>query len=238
MPELQHISNFLMDIHDECATLRDMKLSFWQVEIPYHARVFYRFEDNDHRVFEMCRLPMGHVCSPELMQILCSVLAGDPSYCNEEHSLHVPNRRVWIDNIRLSGMAAEMRQAAVWLDKNARALGVSWNAEESRTAVSEYDFLGGVWNHKTQQIEVSSKHRQTFAKGQNASICFHRLEALVGRLVYFSGMLQILTGRYYWVMKWFRRKANAFNRKQITDSELFRIPTAILYSMRTWIKEC
>jgi hypothetical protein len=112
LPDLEHVSAFLPDIKHPAATLRDMRLSFWQVEIPIWARAMYRFRDTDGTLYEMLRLPMGHTVSPEIMQTLASVLAGDPEYCAEEYSLAVPARTVWIDNIRLCGGHKEMQEAA------------------------------------------------------------------------------------------------------------------------------
>ena len=60
---------------------RDLKCSFFQVELPPEARAFYRFLYHD-RVYELNRMPMGHVCAPEIQHSITSVLAGDTSYCN------------------------------------------------------------------------------------------------------------------------------------------------------------
>jgi hypothetical protein len=157
MEDLKHISAFLQDLAFESATLRDLVLSFFEIEIPLHARALYRFYDSAGSLYEMLRLPMGHVCSPELMQMVCGVLSGDPRWCKPEFSLQVESRVVWIDNIRLCGSRADMLAAGAWLDKTAASVKAQYKAEESRTAVSEYDFLGGAWNHGKSQIKLSQK---------------------------------------------------------------------------------
>ena len=237
LPDLQHISNFLPDIHHEAATLRDMRLSFWQVPIPEAARPLFRFCDTDGRLMEMQVLPMGHTASPELMQILASVLSGHPRYCNPEHSFDCPSRRVLIDNIRLCGSLPQMREAANWLDATASALHVTWNADEMRDAARRYDFLGGDWDHTDGTIRISAKHKERF-KGVPSSLSFTDAETLVGRLVHFSGMLQLITGRYYWAMKWFRRQANLFNRGLIDSCEQLILSQSVRANLHAWMQDC
>ena len=61
------------------ALKRDLKCSFFQVQLPPNARSYYRFAYQD-RVYELNRMPMGHVCAPEIQQTITSVLAGDVAY--------------------------------------------------------------------------------------------------------------------------------------------------------------
>jgi hypothetical protein len=238
LPGLQHISNFLLDIHAESATLRDLKLGFWQVEIPVDARSLYRFKDTDGRTFEMNRLPMGLCVSPEIMQTLTSVLAGDPEYCKPEYSLQVPFRRVWVDNIRLAGSTQEMHEAASWMDNVAVELGVTWNSKEALTAVESYEFLGGAWDHCKKTIAAARRHRNSFRESLESTITFRELEQLIGRLVHFSGMLHLVTAKYYWAMKWFRRKANAVANGNLRVEQLLDIPGSVHRNLVLWRNDC
>ena len=51
----------------ECASGRDFRTGFYQVEIPLDARKYFRFKTDDGHWYELTRLPMGYSCAPEIM---------------------------------------------------------------------------------------------------------------------------------------------------------------------------
>ena len=84
VPGLQHVSNFLPSVLDECGSGRDYKTGFYQIPVPVEARQLFRFEDSSGKWWELTRLPMGHCCSVELMQTLGAAAAGHPAYVLDE----------------------------------------------------------------------------------------------------------------------------------------------------------
>ena len=60
---LKHISEYLDAALDECASGRDFRTGFYQVEIPVEARKNFRFQTDDGLWYELTRLPMGHSCA-------------------------------------------------------------------------------------------------------------------------------------------------------------------------------
>jgi hypothetical protein len=235
MKDLRHVSAFLQDLEDEAATIRDLALSFWQIEIPSYARDLYRFQDIDGAWYEMQRVPMGHVCSPELMQIVASVISGHPRYCKPEYALAVNSRRVWIDNIRLTGTVREMRVAGAWLDESAKAVGAVWKLEDSQDAVTSYDFLAGHWDHENKTIRLSDKSLAKLPTTINDTMSFRDAEVLVGRLVHAAGMLRLPLFRYYAAMKWFRRRANSVNCGRSYLDEQLIVPPSARCALQEWL---
>ncbi|KAK7200672.1 hypothetical protein NESM_000123800 [Novymonas esmeraldas] len=74
---LGHASRHLEAVWSEGASTLDLRAPFYQVPLPQeNARAAFRFKLADGTLVELCRLPMGCGASPEIMQILTSVLAG------------------------------------------------------------------------------------------------------------------------------------------------------------------
>ena len=72
-------STYIPRIQYSGAVKRDLKCGFFQIDIPLYARPFYRFK-YEGTVYQMSRMPMGHMCAPELQHILTSVLSGHPDF--------------------------------------------------------------------------------------------------------------------------------------------------------------
>ena len=138
------------------------------------------------------------MCSPEIMQAIASVLAGDPRFCRPEFSLKVASRTVWVDNIRLTGSREEMKAAAAWLDRTAAAVNATWKEEDSLTSATDYDFLGGRWRHEDCSVAVSQKNLDKLPAEVPDFLSFGETERRVGRLVHASGLTNTPLLRYYW----------------------------------------
>jgi hypothetical protein len=231
---LEHIAKYTDDIRFDAATLADLKLSFWQVEIPEEARALYRFQDSEGRWFEMTRLPMGHSCSPEVMQIISRVLAGDPEVCAREFAFPTPACRVWVDNIRFVGTIEHCERAGEWLHQVARDTGAQWKAGELRVAVKRYDFLGATWDHSAKQLQLTEAAKRKFPH-HTETMAFGELEALMGRLVHASGLLRIPLANFYFVMKFFRRRSNDFTNGKVGYEDQIVTPRGVGADLRRWI---
>ena len=100
---LQHISAYLEAVREECASARDFKTGFYQVEIPVESRYLFRFLCDDGSWFELLRLPMGHSCAPEIMHTMAAAAAGDPLFVLPKFVPPGVIVHCWIDNIRFCG---------------------------------------------------------------------------------------------------------------------------------------
>eukprot|EP00796_Vickermania_ingenoplastis_P002072 gene2071-biopygen1691 len=102
----RHVSSYLANVRLQGVGLFDLKASFYQISLDPAARACFRMMGEDEKVYELLRLPMGYRVSPELMQLLCSALAGVPSVVQivfqAPRSLHID---VWMDNFRMSSMS-------------------------------------------------------------------------------------------------------------------------------------
>lgn len=92
--DLQYFGNYFSRALAQAGATFDLKAGFFQLQLP-SARSF-TFMDADGAVYGLSRLPMGICTAPELMQIVTSVLAGEPTRVLPKfRSLAVVD--VWID---------------------------------------------------------------------------------------------------------------------------------------------
>jgi hypothetical protein len=186
--DLRYFAHYRAAALHEAATLRDLKAGFFEVEIPHYARSQFRFRDAEGRLYEMCRLPMGHSASPEIMQTLTSVLAGDPAFCAEQESFTFSSPgslAVWIDGIRYTGSAADMQQAGDFVDQRAKRFGMTCKPSESRTAVQDYEFIGVRWDHRDHSIGLATKNLKKLDVNI-LSLSVDELEQFSSRLIWAS----------------------------------------------------
>jgi hypothetical protein len=235
---LQHGSTYLDAVCDEAATVRDFKLGFFGLPIPEYARKNFRFQSANGKFYQMTRLPMGHVCAPELMQIVSSVVAGLPSHCHPEYSLTGGRIDVWIDNLRASGSHDFAQRAAKFFDSTAALVNATWKAEDSFSDVQTYTFIGVLWRHDKRTVEVSQKVLNKLPEVAPDKITLRELEALAGRLVWSAGVLRIPLARFYFLLKWMRRKLNALNRGKATEDSLVPLPDHAREELTEFLTQC
>eukprot|EP00796_Vickermania_ingenoplastis_P001424 gene1424-gene1227 len=84
---------------------------------------------------------MGYKLSPELMQLLCSTLAGVRSYVLPQHfateSLRID---IWIDNIRLCGEKDDVLAWGGVIHERQHLAGITLGESDSFT--QQYTFIG------------------------------------------------------------------------------------------------
>ena len=235
LPELQHFSSYANHVLFEAATIRDLRLSFYQLEIPLSARALYRFCDLAGNLYEARRGVMGHSCMPEDMQMTAAIIAGDPNYCKPEFALFMPARTVWIDNIRLCGSHDDAMRAAAKLDEAASQLRVTWKPSDSLTNCTQYEFLGAAWNHDDSSISLSVKLQGKIPLLCPETMRVSEMESTIGRLVNAAGILQIPLGTFYPAMKWYRRIQNKIGRGVLTRADCIIVPKLARYSLGAWL---
>jgi hypothetical protein len=232
--DLKHISAYTSAVLQDVASLRDFKLGFWQVPIPEAARDQFRFRDNEGCLYEMTRLPMGMTTAPEIMQIISSVVAGDPLFVRggeaSRSKLHV-----WIDGFRFVGAAKDVQRDMARVDAFAQSIGIEWKTADSRDAVKTYDFLGLHWDHACRQVALTTRNAEKLPTVVEDVMSLADLEKLLHRLIYASGALNIPLAHFYWAMKVCRRKLNALNHGA-PDTDKVHLSMALRTGLTRWIQ--
>ena len=241
---LEHISAYLPEIERDCGAVFDLKCGFWQVQLPERARAWYRFRDASGRLLEMNRLLMGHRVAVEIMQLLASVVAGDPDVVRSEYSVNaqLAEQRlppvgvsVWVDGFRFTGSEASVIAAAQLAKANAAALNATFK-DPDFAPKRVYDYIGLHWDHRQHVVRIADK---TLKKIQAATIG-HRmtagdLEALVGRLIFAAGATQLPLADYYFTLKWSKRKCNQLNSGALKVTDEIDIPDCVVRQLRDWV---
>ena len=214
---LKHISTYLGSAHQHSGATGDIKSSFYQLELPEHARAFYRFRDSAGHLYECSRLMMGLVCAPDLQQIITSLLAGHPDYVEPEFAAPCPVD-VWIDGVRYHGTAALAAKAIEGFRARSREFGVVLK-ESSDGAVRTYTWAGVDWDHERRSVRVADKTRAQLPERMPRHLRVDELHSLFGRLVYVAGVRQLPLVQYWWAFKLARRIFNKANKGQLRPSD-------------------
>jgi hypothetical protein len=109
----------------------DIKVAFYLVQIPAEARKRFVFT-YDSTQYAFTRLPMGCTFSAEYMNIIATTMT---------HNISFAARAVHIDNIRLLGTKAQMRNAVAVLEERALKYGVLFNEPYPSMVTQHGDFL-------------------------------------------------------------------------------------------------
>jgi hypothetical protein len=234
--DLRYFSHYRPAVRHEAATLRDLTAGFFQVECPQYARAQFRFRDATGRLYEMCRLPMGHTGAPEIMQTLTSVVAGDPTFCRTAESFAFTSPgsiAVWIDGIRFTGAMADVKAAAKFVDIRAKRFGVTFKATESKDAVLEYEFIGVNWNHKDHTVALSAKNMRRL-QVDPAKCSMAELERFTSRLIWASSVHAVPLGCFYFNTKLVRRRLHRWEAAGCPEDMATDLPPSTLQGLVRW----
>ena len=231
--------SYAESVRSPCAVKRDLKSSFYQVALPQHSKCFYRFRYGD-ATYQLTRMPMGHCCAPEIQQILTGVVAGDPKYTKDsimtESSLKNGNIDIYIDGIRYTGAQHQCKLYENWLETRAKKLNATFKEEESYCG-PKYDFLGVSYDHDTQCFRLAELFVNKIPHDIPDVMPMHQLESLCARLLYASGILQVLIPKYYWTIKFVRRQVSKLNKGKIRDTDHINMPPTVCHLLKKWIQE-
>jgi hypothetical protein len=207
---LKHVSAYTSAVAEEIACIGDLAISFFQVEIPHFARCNFRFRDSDGTMYEWNRMIMGHKVSAEIIQILTEVLAGVPRALK---NAPIPSRQtsthVWVDGFRVAGTRRRVQQACDDIVQRSNFVGATW--KEDPLLSSEYDFDGVHFDHRTHTVRVADKTLAKIPRDAPKSARKSFYEALVARLIFVAGVLNIPLMSYYMLLKISNRYANSLN---------------------------
>lgn len=236
---LKHVSHYIDAVLEDIALKRDMKIGFFQIEIPKSARHRFRFMDDKGVVYELHRLPMGHSCSVELCQIIMSVVSGDPAYCLPQYSatkqilIHV-----WVDGVRAAGSEAIVKKYEEWLDKSAAETHITWNEKDNCTG-AKYTFIGVQFDHSAKTVCSKEKCVNRIRTSPiRADMSIGEAEALCGRLRHVSAICGIDIGEHWLFLKILRRRLSALNHQRSTRSASAELPPSAMTDLQRWVDEC
>ena len=232
---LHHISRYLDQVREECGTTRDFRTGFYAIEIPEEARRLFRFQTEGGSWFELCRLPMGHVCAPEIMHTMAAAAAGDPGYVRPEWQARGVRVDVFIDNIRYTGGAGEVLAATANLDAAAEEFCLTWKPADSNTAEAKYTFLGVDFDHEGAEVKVSLKIKRRLEAVDLGMVTAGQLESMGGRLMHASAVAGETPGRYWFALKFLRRLANNLNAGRRLVGDRVRVPESVAAELRGWM---
>ena len=237
---LDHISKYLKIAHANSGAVLDLRCGFWQVPISEKARPYYRFRDASGRLFEMTRLMMGHRASVELMQILTSVVAGDPNFVSRKYA--APENvgiSVWVDGICFFGEEKDVHTAIEAAQRRAKKLRMTFK-EPAQQPQSEFEYIGVQWNLKNHTVTLAEKTRKRLPKQLPSQgeyfMTAQEVEQLAGRLIHAAGVTQTPLVNYYYAMKFARRICNTLNNGAHPNHEV-RIRGVALAQLHDWINE-
>ena len=232
---LGHISQYLEQVREQCGSTRDFRTGFYAIEIPEDARDLFRFQTSEGSWFELCRLPMGHACAPEIMHTLAAAAAGDPVYVSGRWAAKGVKVDVFVDNIRYVGTEEAVLAATVNLDGAASEFRLTWKEADSHTAVRRYTFLGVDFDHDADTVVVASKIREKVGRVDFVGITAGDLESLGGRLLHASAVAGVSPGSFWFALKFLRRVSNGLNRGVRVVEDRVVVPPSVVRELRGWI---
>jgi hypothetical protein len=214
---------------------RDLTAGFYQIELPMDARNNFAIRGEDGTVYRLTRMPMGHVCAPEIMQTTMAVIAGCPKVCAPEHVIGVPHRDVYIDGLRGAGSEHQIQQYAEKVDERAVAVNATFKTSESYEG-TEYTFNGVRYNHVEHTVEIGDKLRKRLETALPIKT-YGDVETLLGRLMYASIIAGVDLPAYYFGIKFARRRINEMARGMRMPSDNIAIPVATDVVLRRWVRD-
>ena len=234
---LGHHSNYFARVHQAAGACFDLKAGFYQVKL--QKSDIFTFMDENGDVYGLERLPMGISTAPELMQIVTSTLAGDPLFCTAAFATPALVD-VWIDNVFFSGSEEKVRRSSAAFKKAVKETGATLNLEDSTECSKIIEFIGMKFDFDSKTIELAKKNRNKidamdFSTGN--SIRISDLETATARLMYASSVLGVRMAKYYYAIKFLRRKLSELNRETAERSDKVTIPKSSLECFRRWHRD-
>ena len=234
--DLRHVGTYLDMTNREAAVVGDLAISFFQIVLPESARAWFRLCDVDGNIYEMTRMPMGHIVSAELMQLAMEVICGCTRAIDTAHSTKFANPRlrvdVWVDNVRAAGTRADCEQTRARIVRCAEYVGAVF--KEGPDVLTRYTFIGVSFNHDAKTVRVAKKTLDKIGTTAPATAPRSTYVKLVARLIFASGALRIPLGRHYLLIKMANRFAHALNSGG--DDEVKAFPPGLLPALQEWVR--
>ena len=251
---LDHSSFYIDVAAEDCAVTADMKISFYQYEIPEEYRYMFAFCDSEGNWYTLNRLPMGFRPSVEIMQLICETMSLQPNAVQPSATITTTDdnnntieetiqltslrtkHRSWVDGFQVAGAEEECRVVMEKIKKVSDYVGVTWK-DDGVELLQEYDFIGIHFNHKLHQVSVAEKTLLKLPSKITTTKQYltTELESLLSRLYFCSGVLRIIPADYYFTIKQINRYISRLNKTGIDQNNT--LPGSVVSSLNQWIRE-
>ena len=250
---LDHSSFYIDVVAEDFAVTADMKISFYQYEIPEEYRYMFAFCDSEGNWYTLNRLPMGFRPSVEIMQLICETVSLQPNAVQPSATITTTDNnnntieetiqltclrtkhRSWVDGFQVAGAEEECRVVMEKIRKVSEYVGVTW--KEGIQLLQDYEFIGIRFNHELHQVSVAEKTLGKLPSKITTTKQYltTELEALLSRLYFCSGVLRIVPADYYFTIKQINRYISRLNKTGIDQTN--KLPGSVVSSLNKWIRE-
>ena len=231
---LNHVSHYLPRALQECGATYDAKAGFFQLPLPKHD--VFTFIDENGDVYGLTRLPMGISTAPELMQIVMSVLSGDPlTVLPEFKSPALVD--VWIDNVMFTGSKSRVDEAAAQFKSRMAAANATINEKDSCDPSTNLEFIGVNFDFANSSVSLGKNNKvklDAINTTLNNKMEVAELETATARMMYASSVLGVQLSGHFWALKFMRRILSKINRGVLKRSDTIEIPPSSLAAYRKW----
>lgn len=233
--DLQHFSRYFGRVEAEKGATFDLKAGFFQLKLP--SPKLFTFVDEEGNVFGLSRLPMGICTAPELMQMVTSTLAGDPLHVLPKFKSQATTD-VWIDNVLFTGSAKRVEASTAEFRKTVNECAATINWKDSEVTNNELDFIGMRFDFANHTVAMTDKNRAKIDRMSFATeMVFSKVETAVARLMYASSVTGVHLSKYYFALKFIRRRLSDLNRGNVTRASVVKIPPSVLEIFEKWRQE-
>lgn len=218
-----------------CSTF-DLAASFYQGQLAVDAQLFYCFRDEAGNSFAISRWLMGHVMCSEAMHIVLLGVAGHSDFSALPLSIAIEGH---VDNVAFSGSSADVENAATIFKGRCEDAKITLNVERGNTASTISTYKGIVRNHSEKLVSLKEK---SVKKGKSALLSITTwtnadLERAFGLLQFASTVLRLPAWRYYFAIKFFRRRMSALVNASQRDWETqAKLPPSALKDFTAWLQ--
>ena len=230
---LMHPAKYLHRVKESSGVKRDLVCGFYQISIPEKSRWKFRFLDEAGEVYEMCVLPMGHRCAPEIMHSIMGTIAGSSDYCSKPATFDKGHIDVYVDGVRFAGATHEALRYTTWVDRRAEGVNAGFK-DSGMLPMKKYVFNGAQYNHSTHRVSLGPKVLLKLREDSFMKPTFVELEAAVGRLLYCSAILGLIIPKYHFVLKICQRRINLLNRVPHMANQVVDLPYKIRSKLGEW----
>jgi hypothetical protein len=237
-PALADVVDAALDIAPSgWAACFDLSSSFFQVPNGSSKRHF-AFRTPRGKFFRFLRMVMGAKFAPEVMQVLCEILADEA--LTRAGLAGVVRRTVHIDNIRFFAPHRRfVATAAEAFRKVCDEAGVTLNDEPENAPHQRGDFLGLTFDYAAAAVTLSEKTR---AKLQAAVKHLDDKEAtwadalsLFGICMFASRVCRFALASLWRIFKFIRRRAHSFSTGAMEIGSAAKFWPHIIPEWREWV---
>jgi hypothetical protein len=226
--------------HGSFAVTRDLKVSYFQVEIAELLRPYYVIEAEDGSTYAMNVMPMGMDRSTEIMDCITKTIGGCHGYAKDAPPVQV-HAETHVDN--LCGICHTREDAvtyAEWIDARAAQIGATWNDDE-RSVHTKGPWCGLERDYEAKLVRMLPKSVdkvQYWLEHLGDQMEAGEILEMFGVIFFATSVLLLDPAKYYFAMKIYRRIASKLSKGSISQSDLVSLSISVKSQIREWLQSC